>query len=109
MSNRAVFLDLSPLEQGDLDLDPLRNAFSELVCHEQSTTDQIVERLQGAQVAIVNKVSLTAETLAACPELKLILVSATGVNNIDLQAARERGIVVSNCQAYGTPTVAQHT
>lgn len=109
MSSRAVFLDLSPLEQGDLDLTPLQDAFSELVCHEQSTADQIVERLRGAQVAIVNKVALSADTLAACPDLKLILVSATGVNNIDLQAAGERGIVVCNCQAYGTPTVAQHT
>jgi len=109
MSSRAVFLDLSPLEQGDLDLTPLQDAFSELVCHEQSTADQIVERLRGAQVAIINKVALNADTLAACPELKLILVSATGVNNIDLQAAGERGIVVCNCQAYGTPTVAQHT
>ena len=109
MFSRAVFLDLSPLEQGDLDLTPLQDAFSELVCHEQSTADQIVERLRGAQVAIVNKVALNADTLAACPDLKLILVSATGVNNIDLQAAGERGIVVCNCQAYGTPTVAQHT
>lgn len=91
MSSRAVFLDLSPLEQGDLDLTPLQDAFSELVCHEQSTADQIVERLRGAQVAIVNKVALSADTLAACPDLKLILVSATGVNNIDLQAAGERG------------------
>src|SRR3546814_2717302 len=83
MSSRAVFLDLSPLEQGDLDLTPLQDAFSELVCHEQSTADQIVERLRGAQVAIVNKVALSADTLAACPDLKLILVPATGVNNID--------------------------
>lgn len=109
MSSRAVFLDLSPLDQGDLDLTPLQDAFGELMLHEQSTSDQIVERLRGAQVAIVNKVALNADTLAACPDLKLILVSATGVNNIDLQAAGERDIVVCNCQAYGTPTVAQHT
>ena len=95
MPDRAVFLDLSPLDQGDLDLAPLRSAFDELVCHDLSTPEQIVERLRGAQVAVVNKVALDAQTLAACPELKLILVSATGVNNIDLQAARERGIAVS--------------
>lgn len=110
MSNRrAVFLDLSPLDQGDLDLAALRSTFDELSCHAQTSDSQIVERLQGAQVAIVNKVALNEAALAACPELKLILVAATGVNNIDLVAAKQRGIAVCNCQAYGTATVAQHT
>lgn len=106
---RAVFLDLSPLDQGDLDLAPLQSAFAELTCHTQTSEAQIVDRLQGAEVAIVNKVALSDATLAACPNLKLILVAATGVNNIDLAAAKQRGIAVCNCQAYGTATVAQHT
>lgn len=110
MSNRrAVFLDLSPLDQGDLDLTPLQSAFDELICHAQTSEDEIIERLQGAQVAISNKVALNEATLDACPDLELILVAATGVNNIDLAAAKQRGIVVCNCQAYGTATVAQHT
>ncbi len=110
MSNRrAVFLDLSPLDQGDLDLTPLQSAFDELICHAQTSEDEIIERLQGAQVAISNKVALNEATLDACPDLELILVAATGVNNIDLAAAKRRGIVVCNCQAYGTATVAQHT
>ncbi|HBM09852.1 glycerate dehydrogenase [Pseudomonas sp. Choline-3u-10] len=106
---RAVFLDLSPLDQGDLDLAPLQSAFAELTCHTQTSETQIVDRLLGAEVAIVNKVALSDATLAACPDLKLILVAATGVNNIDLAAAKQRGIAVCNCQAYGTATVAQHT
>ena len=106
---RAVFLDLSPLDQGDLDLTPLQSAFAELICHTETSETQIVDRLQGAEVAIVNKVALSDATLAACPDLKLILVAATGVNNIDLAAAKQRGIAVCNCQAYGTATVAQHT
>lgn len=110
MSNRrAVFLDLLPLDQGDLDLSPLQSAFAELVCHEHTSETQIIDRLEGAQVAIVNKVALSADVLAACPELKLILVAATGVNNIDLAAAKQHGIAVCNCQGYGTATVAQHT
>ena len=109
MPNRAVFLDLSPLDQGDLDLAPLRAVFDELACHARTEAQQVVERLQGAQVAIVNKVPLRAAALAGCPDLKLILVAATGVNNIDLQAARAQGIAVCNCQGYGTATVAQHT
>lgn len=110
MSNRrAVFLDLSPLDQGDLDLAALQSTFAELVCHAQTSESQIIERLQGAEVAIVNKIALNDAVFAACPDLRLILVAATGVNNIDLEAARQRGIVVCNCQAYGTATVAQHT
>ncbi|TLX57512.1 2-hydroxyacid dehydrogenase [Stutzerimonas nosocomialis] len=108
-NRRAVFLDLAPLDQGDLDLSSLQGVFDELTCHEHTAPQDIVERLQGAQVAIVNKVALDAEALAACPSLELILVSATGVNNIDLNAAREHGITVCNCQGYGTATVAQHT
>lgn len=110
MSNRrAVFLDLAPLDQGDLDLAELRSVFDEVTCHAQTEDTQIIERLQGAQIAIVNKVALSDQVFSACPDLQLILVAATGVNNIDLAAARERGISVCNCQAYGTATVAQHT
>lgn len=111
MSNnrRAVFLDHTSLDLGDLDLSALRNSFSDLQLCSQTTPDQVIERLQGASVAISNKIMLNAETLAACPELKLILIAATGTNNVDLDAARAHDITVSNCQGYGTPSVAQHT
>ncbi|WP_437881476.1 2-hydroxyacid dehydrogenase [Pseudomonas sp. LRF_L74] len=108
-STRAVFLDHASLDQGDLDLLPLRAAFDELALYDSSAAEQVSERLRGAQVAISNKVRLDAESLAANPDLKLILISATGTNNVDLEAARRHGIVVSNCQGYGTPSVAQHT
>ncbi len=109
MPTRAVFLDLVPLDQHDLDLNPLEQAFDQLVCHQQTLPEQVVERLKGAQVAIVNKVKLTDRVLDACPDLKLILVAATGLNNVDLAAARRHGIAVYNCQGYGTASVAQHT
>jgi glycerate dehydrogenase len=105
---RAVFLDHASLDLGDLDMAPLRQVFGELVLHDASTSEQAADRLQGAQVAISNKVRLDANTMAACPELRLILVSATGTNNVDLAAARARGITVANCQGYGTASVAQH-
>lgn len=107
--HRAVFLDLHPLDQGDLDLVPLEQAFGTLACHSLTLPGQVVERLRGAEVAIVNKVRLDAAVLAACPDLKLILVAATGVNNVDLAAAARQGITVCNCQGYGTASVAQHT
>ncbi len=106
---RAVFLDHSSLDLGDLDLAPWRETFSELVLHGSTTTDQVADRLKDADVAISNKIMIDADTFAACPNLKLVLVTATGVNNVDLDAARKHGVVVSNCQGYGTPSVAQHT
>lgn len=106
---RAVFLDHTSLDLGDLDLGPWRETFSELVLHGSTTPDQVAERLKDADVAISNKIMIDAATFAACPKLKLVLVTATGVNNVDLDAAREQGVVVSNCQGYGTPSVAQHT
>ncbi len=108
-NRRAVFLDHTSLDLGDLDLGPLHRSFSELQLYADTTPDNVVERLQGAGIAISNKILLNAQTLAACPDLKLILVAATGTNNVDLQAARAQGITVANCQGYGTPSVAQHT
>ena len=108
-SLRAAFLDHRSLDLGDLDLSGLRACFAELHLHPNSRPEDVIERLQGVEVAISNKVPLTSEVFAACPHLKLVLVAATGTNPIDLEAARAHGIVVSNCQGYGTPSVAQHT
>ena len=108
-TQRAVFLDHPSLDLGDLDLGPLRRCFGELQLWSDTAPANVIERLQGASVAISNKILLNAATLAACPDLKLILVAATGTNNVDLEAARIQGITVANCQGYGTPSVAQHT
>ena len=108
-SHRAAFLDHNSLDLGDLDLSSLSACFADLQLYPHSTQAQTIERLQGVQVAISNKVPLNAEVFAACPELKLVLVAATGTNPIDLSAARAHGVIVCNCQGYGTPSVAQHT
>jgi len=108
MPLRAVFLDHASLDLGDLDLAPLRRCFDDLVLHPSTLPAQVGERLQEAQIAISNKAPITHETLQACPNLRLVLLAATGSNNIDLAAARERGIRVCNCQGYGTASVAQH-
>ncbi|KTT01889.1 glycerate dehydrogenase [Pseudomonas oryzihabitans] len=109
MPVRAVFLDYASLDLGDLDLAPLRAEFDDLALHDATAPAEVAARLAGAQVVIVNKVTLDAAVFAACPELKLVLVTATGTNNIDLEAARAQGVRVCNCQGYGTPSVAQHT
>ncbi|GAA4499728.1 D-2-hydroxyacid dehydrogenase [Pseudaeromonas paramecii] len=71
--------------------------------------DEVVARLQGAQLAITNKVRLGAEQLAQLPDLRLIAVAATGTDHIDLTACRDRGIAVCNIQQYAVHSVAEHT
>ena len=68
---------------------------------------EIIEHIGDAEVILVNKVPVTEEIFAACPDLKFICETATGYNNIDLQAAKKHGVIVSNVPTYGTDTVAQ--
>src|SRR5207344_2512588 len=93
-SRRAVFLDHPSLDLGDLDLGPLQACFDELQLFAQTTPDQVIERLKGATVAITNKILIDAAAIAASPGLKLILITATGTNNVDLAAARAHGVTV---------------
>ncbi|HDZ55933.1 MAG TPA: 2-hydroxyacid dehydrogenase [Pseudomonas xinjiangensis] len=111
MSERltAVFLDQASLDKDDLDLSPLSQAAGTLTLYSATTPEQVVDRIGNHQVAVTNKVVIDEATMQACPSLRLILIAATGTNNVDLQAARRHGISVCNCQAYGTPSVAQHT
>ncbi|MHA3892635.1 2-hydroxyacid dehydrogenase [Acinetobacter sp. GXMZU3951] len=105
----AVFLDVASLDQQDLDLTALTAVFSELQCYAATSPEQVLTRVQNAEVIITNKVQISAQIMQQCPQLKLILISATGTNNVDLHQAQAQGIVVCNCQGYGTSAVAQHT
>lgn len=105
----AVFLDHASLDQDDLDMQALHANASRLTLHARTAPSQVVENIGDHQVVITNKVVIDEQVMQACPQLKLILIAATGINNVDLQAAQRRGIAVYNCQAYGTPSVAQHT
>ncbi len=106
---QAVFLDYQSLDQNDLDLTGLAQDFSDLKLFASTSPEQLLERIQDVDVVISNKVKLDAQTLKQCPRLKLILISATGTNNVDLVQAKAQGIVVCNCQGYGTAAVAQHS
>lgn len=70
--------------------------------------EQTLQRVQDADLIISNKVVLDKTILSACHNLKLVCIAATGTNNIDLQAAKQAGVVVSNVTAYGTASVVQH-
>lgn len=106
---KAVYLDYASLDQQDLDFQALHAAFDPLVLYPTTSAAEIASRVAEVEVIISNKVLIDAATIQQSPELKLILISATGSNNVDLAAAKARGIVVCNCQAYGTSAVAQHT
>jgi len=103
----AVMLDAQSLGPG-VDLSPLRDRVSHLTVYDKSTAQDAYEKLADADIAIVNKVVLDAQTLAGLPRLKLICVMATGLNNIDMDTASAQGIAVKNVVGYGTRSVSQH-
>ncbi len=105
---RSAFLDRNSLDKSDLDLTALDSALPGLRHYERTSADEVGDRVADLNAVVVNKVVLDEKALAAAPDLRLILVAATGTNNIDLQAARARGITVCNCRGYGTDAVAQH-
>ncbi|MCQ6260621.1 D-2-hydroxyacid dehydrogenase [Alcanivorax sp. MM125-6] len=106
---KGVILDSQTLKPSELDFSALENELPHWTYYEQTGPDDVKNRLRDVTVAITNKVVIDEEALAAAPELKLIGISATGTNNVDLDAARRRGVVVCNVSGYGTETVAQHT
>lgn len=103
---KIVYLDASTL--GETPLDEIA-ALGELVTYPLSTPAEALARVGDCEVLIVNKVRVTEELLAHAPKLRLICESATGVNNIDLDAAAARGIPVRNCAGYSTEAVVQST
>jgi glycerate dehydrogenase len=105
---KGVFLDLASLDNDDLNLAPLQDVLEEWVMHPHTETPDVAARLQGAEVVVSNKVLLSRDVLANADKLRLICVAATGTNNVDLDAARELGITVTNVRAYGTASVVQH-
>ena len=104
---RIVVLDSETLGD-DLDLSAFAE-FGELTVYRGTTSENAAERLAGAQIAILNKVKLTAQILSKVGELKLICETATGFDNIDLDYCRAQGIAVCNVVGYSTPCVAQLT
>ena len=107
MSNlQIVVLDGFTLNPGDITWGAIEE-LGDLVVHERSGR-QARERASNADIVLTNKDQIDADLLADLPNLKYISVLATGTNVVDLQAARARGIPVSNVPGYGAPAVAQH-
>lgn len=102
----SVFLDVEGLD--NCQLNELRRVCGGLQMYQYTPADEVSRRIAGAEIVILNKARITREVLAANPTLQLICVVATGTDCVDLQAAREFGVTVCNCQAYGTNSVVQH-
>ena len=104
---KIVLLDADTLG-ADLDLGALE-ALGELETYDITLPEERLDNIDDAEVIITNKVIIDKEIMEAAPRLKLICVAATGMNNIDLDAARDLGITVKNVAGYSTQSVAQHT
>lgn len=106
---KIVSLDGQALNPGDLSWDCFRQ-FGEITVYPRTANpEEVIERLQGVDIVLLNKVPITEAILAACPGIKLICVLATGYNVVDCAAAARRGIPVCNVPAYSTNAVAQFT
>ncbi len=104
---RIVFLDAGTVDLGDVDVSSLRRLGS-YRAFADTLPSRIVSRARGADIVVTNKCVLGAREINALPRLALIAVAATGVNNVDLVAARRRRVAVTNVAGYSTTTVAEH-
>lgn len=103
---KIVFLDEYSIAGCDLSK---ITSQGEYTAYENTAKEQVVERLQGADIAITNKVLIDGDAMRQLPNLKLICVAATGMNNVDLNTAAELGIEVKNAVGYSTISVAETT
>lgn len=108
---KGVFLDFDTISiDDDVDISSMHElADIEWSWHGATRPNELAGRIEGCGIVVTNKVVLDADTLArAADTLKLIVIAATGTNNVDLDAAARHGITVCNVRGYGTPSVVQH-
>ena len=103
---KIVILDGERTNPGDLSWAPLE-ALGEVTVYPNSRPDQLAARMADAEVVVLDKPVITRELLEACPRLRLITLFATGFNNIDIAAAKERGVLVCNAPGYSSHAVSQ--
>ena len=104
---QVVFLDQQTFSP-KISLDNIESEVSNLICYATTTQDQVIERCMSADIIITNKVILSKEILKQLPQLKLICIAATGMNNVDLPAAEALGVSVNNVSGYSQNSVFQY-
>ncbi len=105
---RAVFLDYETISYSDLGTASLMRVMPTLRLYDNTAESQLAERIEHAEIVLLNKIKLGRAALEAAPQLRLIAVAGTGTDNIDLTCAEERAIGVCNVRGYCTQSVAQH-
>jgi glycerate dehydrogenase len=105
---KAVFLDFATVSGGDLELARLRRSLPGLELFDVTRAEQIAARTRGAAIVLINKLTMDERAMVSNPALKLIVLAATGTNNVDLEAARRLSVGVCNIRDYCTPSVVQH-
>jgi glycerate dehydrogenase len=103
---RAVFLDFGTVSHDDLDTTQLERVLPGITLHATSTDAEVDERIAGVEFILTNKLNITRARMRAVPGLRFIGLTATGTNNVDLEAARELGIAVCNIREYCSVSVA---
>jgi len=104
---KAVLLDWDTMGP-DLDISKLQAALPDLEVFGDTANDDVAARIGDAAIVIGNKVRLTRRVFEACPGIRFVGLLATGTDNVDLAAARDRGVAVTNIRAYCTQSVAEH-
>jgi glycerate dehydrogenase len=107
-NNKAVVLDEKSFNPGDLDLSGLYALLDDWTVYEGTSPEQRFERLEDATITVINKIVLDQPLLEKLPNLKLILLTATGMDNVDLEYCKQQGITVNNVTDYCTASVSQH-
>ncbi len=105
---KITILDRNTITTGDVSLAPIK-ALGDVKIFDTLSPEQVISAIGDSDAVIVNKAKITAEVMDACKNLRFVGLFATGYNNIDTKAAKERGIVVCNVPGYSTSSVTQHT
>ena len=105
---RAVFLDFGTVSHDDLDTTSLERVLPGITLYPTSSDAEVDERIAGCEFILTNKLNISRARMRAVPGLRFVGLTATGTNNVDLEAARELGIAVCNIRDYCTVSVVQH-
>lgn len=105
---KAAFLDFATVGSDDVDVSPLRSLTDAFSVFDNTPPEDVVPRIAGCDLVYINKVRMTREIIEQAHDLKFIGLIATGTDNVDLDAAKDRGIAVCNIRAYCTNSVVEH-
>src|SRR5688500_5728844 len=105
---RSVFLDFGTVSHHDLDTGSLERVLPGITLYPTSSDAEVDERIAGCEFILTNKLQITGARMRAVPGLRFVGLTATGTNNVDLEAAKELGIAVCNIRDYCTDSLAQH-